>query len=179
MTLLKIFWAFFISNILGYGGGPATIPLIQQQVVDQYNFMTNEEFANVLAVANALPGPIATKLASFIGYEEAGVIGVIIANIATIAPSAIAIILLLRVVNHFKESKVIAGMTGFIQPVIAVLMLQITFDFWSISVNSIGNIQSIIIGLVSLLAIGKFKIHPAIVILIAFVYGAISNTISF
>lgn len=177
MILLKIFWAFFISNILGYGGGPATIPLIQQQVVDQYGFMTNEEFANVLAVANALPGPIATKLAAVIGFEEAGFIGALIANIATVAPSAIAIIILLKVVNHFKESKVIAGMTGFIQPVIVILIAQITFDFWSMSTDAIGNFQAIIIATLSLFAIGKLNVHPAIVILCAFLYGAISNSI--
>jgi len=57
MIYIKIFWAFFIPGILGYGGGPASIPLIENEVVDRYDWMTVNEFSEVLAMGNALPGP--------------------------------------------------------------------------------------------------------------------------
>ena len=59
---IDIFLAFFIPNIVGYGGGPAIIPLIEAQVVGQYGWMNASQFAEVLALGNALPSPIATKI---------------------------------------------------------------------------------------------------------------------
>ncbi len=72
---IDIFLAFFIPNIVGYGGGPAIIPLIEAQVVGQYQWMDAARFAEILALGNALPSPIATKMAGYIGYEVGGVFG--------------------------------------------------------------------------------------------------------
>ncbi|RKJ34138.1 chromate transporter, partial [Butyricicoccus sp. 1XD8-22] len=77
MIYIQIFLAFFYPGILGYGGGPATIPLIEHEVVENYGWMTTSEFSEVLALGNSLPGPIATKMAGFIGYEVGGVLGVV------------------------------------------------------------------------------------------------------
>lgn len=67
MLILFLFWAFFLSNLLGYGGGPASIPLNYEEIVNHFHWMTNEGFSNMLALANALPGPIATKIAAYVG----------------------------------------------------------------------------------------------------------------
>ncbi len=61
MLYWNIFLAFLIPGILGYGGGPASIPLIENEVVQRYEWMTVQEFSEVLALGNSLPGPIATK----------------------------------------------------------------------------------------------------------------------
>ena len=63
----EIFVAFFIPGIVGYGGGPASIPLVENEVVGRYSWMTVNEFSEMLAIANSLPGPIATKMAGYIG----------------------------------------------------------------------------------------------------------------
>ncbi|MBU8878688.1 chromate transporter [Bacillus sp. FJAT-29790] len=173
MIFWELFSGFFIANILGYGGGPASIPLMQQQVVDHYGWMTNAQFVDMLAVANALPGPIATKVAAFTGFQQAGWLGLIIATIATVAPSAIAIIILLKVLSHFKQSSVVKGMTLLVQPVIAVMMITLTWEFSQVSFDSIGYVQSLLIALVALLAIIKWKVHPALVIVLAFIYGGV------
>lgn len=89
MIYIDIFLAFFIPGIIGYGGGPASIPLIENQVVSTYGWMTTAQFSDTLALANALPGPIATKLAGYIGYEQGGVLGAVIALFATVGPSLI------------------------------------------------------------------------------------------
>ena len=173
MILWNLFWGFFVANILGYGGGPASIPLVQKEVVDHYGWMTNEQFADMLAIANALPGPIATKIAAFAGYQGAGWLGLLVATIATVAPSAVAIIILLKVLNHFKQSSVVIGITLLVQPVIAMMMIKLTWDFSFVSIDSIGYLQSIIIAIVALLAIKKWKVHPALVIVCAFIYGGV------
>ena len=63
MIYWNLFLSFLISNLLGYGGGPAIIPLIQNDVVNHYHWMSLTEFSNVLAIANALPGRLPQKWA--------------------------------------------------------------------------------------------------------------------
>jgi chromate transporter len=85
MIYLHIFLAFFIPGIVGYGGGPASIPLIEHEGVSRYGWMTTSEFSEVLALGNALPGPIATKMAGYIGFEVGGVLGAFTGVFATVA----------------------------------------------------------------------------------------------
>jgi chromate transporter len=173
MKLWELFWGFFVANVLGYGGGPASIPLMQEEIVNHYGWQTNEQFGEMLAVGNALPGPIATKIAAFVGYQQAGWIGLVIATAATVLPSAIALIILLRILNHYRQSSVVKGMTLLVQPVIAVMMILLTWDMGVVSFSSIGLWQSLGISVVALLAMTKWKVHPALVIVAAFVYGGV------
>ena len=85
MIYWQLFLAFFIPGILGYGGGPASIPLVEHEVVEKYEWMTTQEFSEVVALGNSLPGPIATKMAGYIGYTEGGILGAVIALFATVA----------------------------------------------------------------------------------------------
>ncbi|MFC5648545.1 chromate transporter [Paenibacillus solisilvae] len=173
MSWWDIFCGFLVANVLGYGGGPASIPLMQEEIVNHYGWMTNGQFADVLAVGNALPGPIATKLAAFVGYEVGGWIGFLIATIATVVPSAIALIVMLRILNHYRQSPAVKGMTLLVQPVIAVMMAVLTWQLSNVSMGSIGIWQSLGISMVAFWALTKGKIHPAFVIIAAFVYGGL------
>lgn len=171
MIYWQIFLAFIIPGILGYGGGPASIPLVEHEVVDRYKWLTVEEFSEVLAIGNSLPGPIATKLAGFIGYEVGGVVGSIVAIFANVAPSLILMIVLLGILLKYKNSPKVKRLTLYVRPVIAVLLGVMAFEFFSSSYSGIGLWQTIIIAVVSWLLMEKFKVHPAFVILAAFVYG--------
>lgn len=173
LSVMNLFWGFFVANFLGYGGGPASIPLMQEEVVNHYHWLTNEQFGDMLAVANALPGPIATKIAAFVGYQQAGWLGMLVTTVATVVPSILALIFLLRLLNRYRQSNVVKGMTLLVQPVIAIMMLLLTWDMGLVSYHSIGLVQFIGIAAVSFLAMTKWKIHPAIVIVIAFVYGGL------
>ncbi|MGR3765938.1 chromate transporter [Rossellomorea sp. NS-SX7] len=173
MIYWDIFWAFFISNLLGYGGGPSTIPLIQNEVVNRYEWMTLNEFGDLFAIANVLPGPVATKMAGFIGYEVGGPLGVVIALAATILPSAIAVIILFKFVNLFKDSPQVKLMTLSVQPVIAILLGVLAYQFFLTAFEKSGLLQLIILTTAGFLVMKKLKIHPAVVILCALVYGGI------
>ncbi|CEH28803.1 transporter [Aneurinibacillus migulanus] len=173
INLWELFWGFFVANILGYGGGPASIPLTQEEIVNHYDWQTTEQFGDMLAVSNALPGPIATKIAAFIGYQEAGWLGVLVTTLATVAPSAIALIVLLKILNKYRNSPVVKGMTLLVQPVIAVMLLLLTYDMGFVSYENIGLLQSIGIAAIALLCITKLKLHPALVIVLAFAYGGL------
>ncbi|MDQ0061841.1 chromate transporter [Paenibacillus harenae] len=173
MDWINLIIGFFIANVLGYGGGPASIPLMYREIVTNHEWTTSTEFSNILALGNALPGPIATKIAAFVGYDVAGWGGALLALAATVVPSAVALILLLKVLQKHRQSPVVKGMTLLVQPVIAIMMLLLTWQMAESSVESIGLIQSLIIAAVAFWAIQFRKIHPAIVIVAAFIYGGL------
>jgi chromate transporter len=168
----EIFLAFFIPGIVGYGGGPAFIPLIQYEVVNRYEWMTVEEFGELLALGNTLPGPIATKMAGYVGYEIGGFFGAFIALFATVAPSLIAMVFLLGLLYKFKDSPRVKRMTSLIRPTIAILLAVLAYQFFSTSWVSAGVLQTIFLVIVSFLLLEKWKVHPAYVIVGSLAYGA-------
>lgn len=173
MIYWQIFLAFFIPGIVGYGGGPASIPLIENEVVGRYGWLTVSEFSEMLAMGNALPGPIATKMAGYIGFEQGGILGASIGIFATVAPSLILMIILLGLLYKFKDSPKVKRMTSYIRPTIAVLLGVMTFSFFTTSYEGIGFVQTFILLIVSFILLEKVKLHPAFVILGSLVYGAI------
>lgn len=173
MVFFFLFLGFFLANLLGYGGGPASIPLMYREIVSHYHWLTNVEFSKMLALANALPGPIATKIAAYVGYDVMGWSGLLVALIATILPSAVALILLLKVMSKHRQSPIVKGMALLVQPVIAVMMGVLTWEMFGDSFHSLGWIQSSVIGLIALIALTKFKLHPAFMIVAAFIYGGV------
>lgn len=173
MIYIQIFIAFFIPGIIGYGGGPASIPLIEHEVVSRYGWMTTSEFSEVLALGNALPGPIATKMAGYIGYEVGGVLGAVTGVLATITPSLFIMIVLLKLLFKYKDSPKVKRLSMIVLPAVAVLMASLTFDFFQTSYFSNGLWSTIVIAIVSLLLIERWKVHPAFVIVGGLVVGAI------
>lgn len=173
MIYVKIFLAFFIPGILGYGGGPASIPLIENEVVDRYGWMTVNEFSEVLAMGNALPGPIATKMAGYIGYAEGGIFGAAVGVFAAVAPSLLLMIGLLSLLMKYKDSPKVKRLSVVVRPVIAVLLGVMTYDFFFSSYDQLGVSQTLLIGGGSFILMEKMKVHPAYVIGGALVYGAL------
>ena len=173
MEWLELFIGFFLSNVLGYGGGPASIPLMYQEIVTRHDWATDPEFSNIIALGNTLPGPIATKVAAFVGYDVQGWLGLAAALTATIVPSAVALILLLKLLRKHRQSPAVKGMTLLVQPVIAIMMLLLTWQLASSSVQSIGIWQSLGIAAAAYWLMQHRKMHPALVISFAFVYGGV------
>jgi chromate transporter len=173
MIYWQIFLAFFIPGILGYGGGPSSIPLVEHEVVDRYGWLTVDEFSEVLALGNALPGPIATKMAGYIGYQQGGILGAIVAEFASVAPSLILMIALLGLLMKFKESPKVKRMTTYIRPIMAVLLGIMAYEFFFSAYEGVGIWQTLFIGGVSFILMEKMKVHPAYVIAGALVYGAV------
>lgn len=173
MIYLQIFIAFFIPGVLGYGGGPSSIPLVEQEVVQNYGWMNSQEFAEVLALGNALPGPIATKMAGFIGFEVGGVLGSVVAVSATVLPSLLLMVFLAGVLYKMKGTKKFETLTTLIRPVIGILLGIIAFDFFASAFADSGAVHTLILMAVSFVMLRKFKIHPALVIIFGLVYGAV------
>lgn len=123
-----LFWGFFKVGILGYGGGPGSISLIQVVTVDGNHWMTNSQFAEMLAIGNALPGPIATKLAVSIGYQVAGPVGAVSALLGVVLPSIILMLSLYHVLLAYKSNPYVAGMIRGVRPIVIVLLVLLIMD---------------------------------------------------
>ncbi|WP_449621910.1 chromate transporter [Robertmurraya sp. Marseille-Q9965] len=173
---LHIFLAFFRASILGYGGGPSAIPLVHKEVVDKYKWLDKDEFGDTLALANALPGPIATKLGGYIGYRVGGILGMITALVATIVPTIVMMILLLTVLNAYKDQPWVHGMASAVVPVVMVMLATLTWDFLKKSGQSqLGWKWSIAMVIAGVILLELLNIHPAIIILILLVAALVKK----
>ncbi|WP_226085707.1 chromate transporter [Mesobacillus sp. S13] len=167
MKQRDLFLAFFRVGILGYGGGPSSIPLVHKEVVEKYKWMDSDEFGDILALGNALPGPIATKMAGYIGYRVGGFVGMINALAATMIPAIILMILLLTGLNSYKDEPWVRGMAEAVVPVVAVMLAVLTWDFIKKSGKSkLGWGWTAIALIGSLLLLQFLNLHPAILIFV-------------
>lgn len=173
MIYLQVFMASFISNILGYGGGPATIPLLEHEVVNRYGWFTTSEYSEMVALGNGLPGPIATKLAAYIGYEQAGISGALVGLFGSVAPSMALMLILLGLLLKYKKSPKVQRLTQYVRPAIAVLLGVMTYDFFFQAFEGSGIFHTLLLSILSLICLEKFKISPVYVVLGALVYGAV------
>lgn len=128
-SLWDLFVAFLRSNLLGYGGGPSVIPLIEAEVVHRFQWLTAEDFGDVLAMGNALPGPIATKLAAFVGFRVGGWTGAFVALAATVGPTFLVMALGSGLLYKFRDAPIIRGMLTGVRPVVWVLFLMLAIDY--------------------------------------------------
>ncbi|CAG7651830.1 hypothetical protein PAESOLCIP111_06399 [Paenibacillus solanacearum] len=171
MIYIHLFLAFFIPGMIGYGGGAATVPLIQKEVVETYAWMTTAEYSMMLALGNTLPGPIATKIAGYVGYQQAGFLGACVALFATVAPPSLLMFILLSILSRFRESQQVKRLKTFVIPVVAILMLQLTVKFFSTAIIETSWLPVVIIGVFAYITLEKFKWNPAIVICIGLLLG--------
>ena len=159
-----IFVAFFRSGMLGFGGGPSTIPLVHKEVVGTFKWMNDQEFSEVLALGNTLPGPIATKMAGYIGYRVAGIRGMFNAVIATILPSILLMLLFLTSFNKVKDHPRVEGMTNGVIPIVGVMMATLTWDFIKKTKKGFGWKKGILLLFGSFIVMKVLNVHPGIVI---------------
>ena len=167
-TLWDIFIAFTRASNLGFGGGPAVIPLIQQEAVDKYQWMNNQEFTDALAAANALPGTIATKIAAIIGYKVGGWGGALMGLMGTVIPTALVIILLSTLMLKYSQSPHLKGMLKAVRPVVVVL---VAYTAWEMGRNSFPGVVTWVIAVITAVALLTFKVHPAVLIVCAMTFG--------
>jgi len=161
---LNIFIAFFRSGMLGFGGGPSSIPLIHKEVVSTFKWMTDDEFSNVVALGNTLPGPINTKMAGYIGYRVGGMIGLLVALFAGVLPTVLLMLALLTSFNQFKDNPNVQGMTNAVVPIVGVMMGVLTWGFLKKAKNGLGWKNGSILLIGCFICIVVLQIHPGIII---------------
>ncbi|ARS52758.1 chromate transporter [Kushneria konosiri] len=163
-TQRHLFTAFLRIGLLGFGGGPSMIPLVHAEAVMRHQWMSDDEFSDVLAIGNTLPGPIATKMAGTIGYRVGGVMGCINAVVAVIVPCIVAMMVLLGLFTRYRDQHWIQGMSEGVIPVVMVMMGQLTWDFFQKSRSVLGWVATLVMGAVAGGLIYGLDIHPGLVI---------------
>jgi len=169
VSLWDIAVGFFRSGMLGFGGGPSAIPLVHQEVVKRYKWMDDDEFGDTLALANTMPGPIATKMAGYIGYRIAGLWGCLIALFVTTIPTVLMMVLFLGLLQRYKDIPWVQHMSASVVPVVAVMLGTMTWDFIKKTGKTLGWKQGILYLVLAAVLMEGLGIHPGIVILAAFI----------
>lgn len=176
MLLWQLFKTFFTIGLISFGGGYAMIPVIELEVTKN-GWMSIQQFTDIIAIAGMSPGPIATNSAVFVGYQTAGLSGAIVSALGMVLPSLIIILIISMFFSKVnKNSNVQAAFYG-LRPIIVGLIFYAAIKF-AISNEIIGPISlrtlaTLSIFALSLLALIKFRIHPAFVIISAGIVGVI------
>ncbi|HHV63758.1 MAG TPA: chromate transporter [Peptococcaceae bacterium] len=166
--LWDLFIAFTRASNLGFGGGPAVVPLIQAEAVDKYKWMNNEEYADALAISNALPGPIATKMAAYVGYRVAGWPGAFSALLGTIGPMVLVVVLLGNLIMTYSQSPALQAMLQAVRPVVVVLIAHTAYEMGR---KSFPDLSTWLIALVTVGIIVLTSLHPAFIIVASMLLG--------
>lgn len=174
MTLLQLFISFVQIGLFSIGGGMASMPLIQNQVVNLHHWLTLTEFTDLITIAEMTPGPIAINSATFVGIRIAGLQGAIIATLGCIFPSCIIVSTLAWIYMKYKDLNVIQGTLSGLRPAIVALIASaglsilllaifgengVTFNLESI------NFISVILFSMSLFVLRKWKPNPILVMM--------------
>lgn len=102
MIYLELLWSFLQIGLFSIGGGYAAMPLIQQQVVDLHPWLTMTQFADIMAIAEMTPGPIAINAATFVGIQVAGIPGALAATLGCVLPSCVIVLTLAWAYYRFR-----------------------------------------------------------------------------
>jgi chromate transporter len=169
---LQITAAMVRTGVLGYGGGPSIIPLVRYEAVTRYRWLDDSEFGEVLAFANALPGPIATKMAAYLGWRVAGVPGAVWAVIAHILPSSAAMLVLFGVYEAVSRSPVAAGMVAAVSPVIAVMLGMMAYEFAAKAWKGLGRAWTVVFAAIAFALLQLARLNAGLVVVLFLAYGA-------
>ena len=121
MILFELFATFFYIGATTFGGGYAMIPLVREQVL-AHGWLNEAEFINMIAVAEATPGPVAINMATFIGSSEAGLLGSALATLGVVLPSFIVILIIVSLIKNFLKYKAVNAFLGGVRPVVVGLI---------------------------------------------------------
>jgi len=163
---LQLFWGFAKVGLLGFGGGPSMLPLMQREVVGS-GWLTDEEFLEGLAMGNALPGPISTKMAVYVGWDEGGPLGALAAFVGVSAPSAVLMLGLVAVLVRFKDHDLVKGALAGAKPAVVGMLFFVAV---SLSPGGVKHWQGALLAVASFAAL-YLNVHPAFVMIAAVLIG--------
>lgn len=182
MLLLKLFFAFIQVGMFSVGGGYASIPLIQEQIVNIYGLMSMEEFSDLITVAEMTPGPISINSATFVGMRLAGIPGVLLCSIGCIIPSFCICLTLAHFYYKYRTVSGVQVVLGSLRPAVVALIgsagasiLMLGLFQTDIKNVVLGNIRLVELGIfvIALFILRKFKVSAISIILGSGVAGTL------
>jgi chromate transporter len=169
VILLKFCWILIVVNALTIGGGFVMLPMLHEEFVRKYHWLTNQEFVDAIAMGQITPGPL-TVMNAFIGYKVYGLTGAIMAMISTYLPCIIIVTVVAKYYYDYKESIIVNSSFKGIKPAVIGLLAAVAI---SLGKASLIDPTTFGIAIVSFAVIAFTKIDPTFVIIGAGVIGAL------
>ncbi|NLZ73469.1 MAG: chromate transporter [Bacteroidales bacterium] len=180
MLYLQIFYIFFKIGLFGFGGGYAMLSLIQGEVVVKHNWLTAQEFTDIVAISQMTPGPIGINTATYVGYTATQSIwGSVTATFAVILPSFILMILISRFFLQYSNHPAVESIFTGLRPAVigligsAALLLMNKENFNSPKDDIFNFIISTILFISVFIGTYKFRVNPILLIISSAIIGII------
>ena len=129
MIYLELFWSFVQVGLFCVGGGYASMPLIQAQVIDVHGWLSMSEFIDIFTISQMTPGPIGINAATFVGMKVAGFLGAIVATLGFVTPSFILGIIFAKLFFKYGNIGVIKGILNGLRPAVVALICSAGMSF--------------------------------------------------
>ena len=175
MIYLQLFISYLKIGFFGFGGGYAMLSLIQNEIVEQRGWITVSQFAEIVAVSQMTPGPIAINSATYIGYTIGGFWGSVVATVAVCLPALTVMLALTKFFLKLKDNRYVHGVISGMRPVvvgmIAAAALLLIFPEQSADSSFIDH-WSWILFVATLYASYK-KVNPILLIALSAVAGIV------
>lgn len=175
MILLQLFLSYLKIGFFGFGGGYAMLSLIQDEIVVRRAWLTGAEFADIIAVSQVTPGPIAINSATYIGYTVGGIWGAVIATVAVCLPAMTIMILFTRFFLKLHNNRCISGAVTGMKPVAIGMIvsagLLLLFASGEGEKNFIDGWSWVFFG--GCLIGSGFKLNPILLIILSAVCGIV------
>ena len=169
---MNIYWesfkTFFHIGIFTLGGGYAMIPLIEEEVVNKKQWVSKDEFLDLIAIAQSCPGVFAINISIFIGYKLRKTRGALATAFGTALPSFLIILLIAMFFHRFQDNPVVASIFRGIRPAVVALIAVPTFN---LAKSANINWANCWIPIVGALLIWLLGVSPIYIILAAGIGG--------
>lgn len=170
MINLYLFLTFFKIGLFTFGGGLVMLPLIQRTVVYKKHWMTDEDFVEMLALINSLPGAFSINTSIFIGFRKRRFIGAVVASLGTMLPSFFIILIIAWLLLQGQQMEWLNKFFLGVRPVVVALLIDAGIKFWKSSIKQPMDMLLVAIGTAAVALAG---INAALVILAGAVIGII------
>lgn len=182
MIYLQLFLSFLQIGALSFGGGYASMPLIEAQIVTSHGWLTMTEFSDLVTIAEMTPGPIAVNAATFVGTKVAGVLGALVATAGCILPACVLVMLIARLYLKYRNLTVLQSVLGSLRPAVVAMIasagLTILMNaFWGSRTVVLANTNYVMVAIfvLSFVLLRKTKLSPIAVMVLA---GALNLAVS-
>ena len=123
MIYLQLFWQFFQIGIFSFGGGYATLPFLYE-IADKFHWYTTSDLTNMLAISSITPGPVGVNVATFAGFNSAGIFGSLLAT-AVILPSFVIVTIVSKTLEKFKTNRFVKSAVRSLKPAGCALLTSV------------------------------------------------------
>lgn len=166
--LVELFIVFFKLGAFTIGGGIAMLPLLQNTLINEKKWFTKEEFMDIVAVCQSLPGVVAINMATYVGYKKKGLIGSVVSTFGVTIPSFTMILIIARFITSLGDNGVLMGaMAGLRAAALGMVVVALI----QLMPAAIKNKWAMLAAVVAFVLIAVLKVNTAYVILLFAVLG--------